>query len=95
MVLTGDIYRLDQLPPDSVANVVAEAGELAAATDGLLDQIANHPRAVTASQRRLFDVWLKNPLDAAVNASMTEFADVFASQETHEQIARQHKRITG
>jgi hypothetical protein len=30
-----------------------------------------------------------------VNASMTEFAKVFESQETHEQIARHHKRITG
>jgi enoyl-CoA hydratase len=95
MILTGDIYRLDQLPPDSIANVIAEPGALAPATDGLLDRIATHPRAVTASQRRLFDVWLNNPLDAAVDASMTEFAEVFASQETHEQIARQHKRITG
>ena len=95
MVLTGDIYTLDQLPPDSIANVVAEAGELAAAAEGLLDRIATHPRTVTAAQRRLFDVWLNNPLDAAVNASMTEFAEVFGSQETHEQIARHHNRITG
>jgi len=26
MVLTGDIYNLDQLPPDSIANVTAEPG---------------------------------------------------------------------
>jgi enoyl-CoA hydratase len=95
MVLTGDIYKLDQLPPGSVANVVAEAGDLVAAAEGLLDRIATHPRTVTAAQRRLFDVWLNNPLDASVHASMTEFADVFARQETHEQIARHHKRITG
>jgi hypothetical protein len=30
-----------------------------------------------------------------VKTSMTEFAEVFASAETHEQIARHHKRITG
>jgi len=60
----------------------------------LLDRIATHPRTVTAAQRRLFDVWLNNPLDASVNASITEFASVFASQETHEQIARHHNRIT-
>jgi enoyl-CoA hydratase len=95
MVLTGDIYTLDQLPPGSVANVVAEPAELAAATEGLLDRIARHPRAVTAAQRRVFDAWLNTPLDASVDASMTEFADVFASQETHEQIARHRKRITG
>jgi enoyl-CoA hydratase len=95
MILTGDIYSLDQLPPGSIANVVAEPGELTAATEALLDRVATHPRTVTAAQRRLFDVWLNNPLDASVNASMTEFADVFESQETHEQIARHHKRITG
>jgi enoyl-CoA hydratase len=95
MVLTGDIYTLDQLPPGSIANVVAEPADLAAAADSLLDRIATHPPAVTAAQRRLFDVWLNNPLDAAVNASTTEFASVFASQDTHRQIARHHKRITG
>jgi enoyl-CoA hydratase/carnithine racemase len=95
MVLTGDIYKLDQLPPGSIANLVAEPEQLAAAAESLLDRIATHPRTVTAAQRRLFDVWLNNPLDAAVNASMTEFAKVFESQETHEQIARHHKRITG
>lgn len=56
---------------------------------------AMHPRPVTAAQRRLFDLWLNNPLDASVDASMTEFAQVFGSQETQEQIARHHKRITG
>ncbi len=95
MVLTGDIYALDRLPPGSIANVVAESGDLAAAAAGLLDRIATHPRTVTAAQRRLFDIWLNNPLDAAVNASITEFAEVFGTQETHEQIARHHKRITG
>jgi len=95
MVLTGDIYHLDQLPPGSIANVVAEPGELAAAAESLLDRIATHPPTVTAAQRRLFDVWLNNSLDASVNASMTEFANVFQSQETHEQIARHHNRITG
>jgi enoyl-CoA hydratase len=75
--------------------VIAEPGQLAAAAEGLLDRIATHPRTVTAAQRRMFDVWLNNPLDAAVTASVTEFAEVFASKETHDQIARHHKRITG
>ena len=95
MILTGDIYKLDQLPPGSIANAVAEPAELAAAAESLLDRVATHPRTVTAAQRRLFDVWLNNPLDACVNASMTEFAKVFESEETHEQIARHRIRITG
>ncbi|HUB40204.1 MAG TPA: enoyl-CoA hydratase/isomerase family protein [Streptosporangiaceae bacterium] len=95
MILTGDVYALDQLPPGSIANLIAEPGELAVATESLLDRIATHPRAVTAAQRRLFDVWLNNALDTSVNASMTEFASVFESDETHEQIARHHRRITG
>jgi enoyl-CoA hydratase len=95
MVLTGDIYKLDQLPPGSIANVVTEPAELVAATESLLERVATHPRPVTSAQRRLFDVWLNNTLDGAAKASMTEFAKVFESQETHEQIARHHKRITG
>ena len=95
MVLTGDICNLDQLPPGSVANVVAEPGELASAVESLLDRIAAHPPAVTAAQRRLSGVWLNNPLDASVNASMSDFANLFASPETHEQIAPHHKKITG
>ena len=75
--------------------MIAGSGELDAAVEGLLDRIATHPPTVTAAQRRLFDVWLNNPLDASVNASMAEFANVFAGPETHEQIARHHKRITG
>ncbi len=95
MILTGDIYTLEQLPPYSIANVIAEPGELAAAVEGLLDRTATHPPAVTAAQRRLFDVWLNNPLDASADASITEFASVFESQETHDQIARHRRRITG
>ena len=95
MVLTGDIYKLDQLPPGSIANVVADPGVLAAAAESLLDRVATHPRTVTAAQRRLFDVWLNNSLDASMNASMAEFAKVFESQETHEQISRHHKTISG
>jgi enoyl-CoA hydratase len=95
MILTGDIYNLDQLPPGSIANVLAEPGELASAAEALLDRTATHPPTVTAAQRRLFNVWLNNPLDTGVNASMTEFANVFESQDTHDQIARHHKRITG
>jgi len=95
MILTGDVYPLDQLPPGSIANVIAEPGQLFAATEALLARAASHPRTVTAAQRRLFDVWLNNPLDASVDASVTEFAEVFAADETHEQIARHHQRITG
>jgi enoyl-CoA hydratase len=82
--MTGDIYTLDQLPPDSIANVVAEPDELDTGVESLPDRIATHPPAVTAAQRRLFDSWLNNSLDASVNASMTEFANVFASQGRHD-----------
>ncbi|HSR86302.1 MAG TPA: enoyl-CoA hydratase/isomerase family protein, partial [Streptosporangiaceae bacterium] len=52
MILTGDIYKLDQLPPGSIANAVAGPAELAAAAESLLDRVATHPRTVTAAQRR-------------------------------------------
>ena len=95
MILTGDIYRLDQLPPGSIANVVAEPSELTAATETLLERTATHTRTVTAAQRRLFDLWLNNTLDSAVETSCAEFAATFDTQETHAQIARHLRKISG
>jgi enoyl-CoA hydratase/carnithine racemase len=95
MVLTGDVYRLDQLPPHSIANVITEPDLLTEATERLLERTATHTRTVTAAQRRLFSVWLNHPLDAAVEHSTDEFAETFAAQETRDQIAHHYRRITG
>src|SRR5260370_32762800 len=94
MLLTGDSYRLDQLPPHSIANVIAEPGLLADATGRLLERTATHTRTVTAAQRRLFSLWLNNPLDEAVVRSTDEFAATFEAQETRDQIAHHYRRIT-
>lgn len=95
MILTGDAYRLDELPPHSIANVVAEPGRLAEATERLLERTATHTRTVTAAQRRLFGLWLNHPLDEAVELSTDEFAGTFGAQETREQVERHYRRITG
>jgi enoyl-CoA hydratase len=95
MILTGDAYRLDELPPHSIANVVAEPGQLAEATERLLERTATHTRTVTAAQRRLFGLWLNHPLDEAVELSTDEFAGTFGARETREQIERHYRRITG
>jgi enoyl-CoA hydratase/carnithine racemase len=95
MILTGDLYALDQLPPHSIANVTTEPGLLTEATERLLERTATHTRTVTAAQRRLFDLWLNQPLDVAVERSTDEFAGVFGTQETQDQIARHYRRITG
>jgi enoyl-CoA hydratase/carnithine racemase len=95
MILTGDAYRLSELPPHSIANVVAEPGQLTEATERLLERTATHTRTVTAAQRRLFDVWLNHPLDEAVELSTDEFAGAFGAQETSGQIERHYRRITG
>jgi hypothetical protein len=95
MILTGDNYRLDQLPPHSIANVITEPGLLAEATERLLERAATHTRTVTAAQRRLFSFWLNNPLDVAVEHSTDEFAGTFGAQETRDQIAHHYRRITG
>jgi enoyl-CoA hydratase/carnithine racemase len=95
MILTGDAYRLEELPPNCIANVVAEPGQLTEATERLLERTATHTRTVTAAQRRLFDVWLNHPLDEAVELSTDEFAGTFGAQETREQIERHYRRITG
>jgi enoyl-CoA hydratase len=95
MILTGDTYRLDQLPPNSIANVIAEPGLLGEATERLLERTATHTRTVTAAQRRLFSLWLNSPLDTAVEQSTDEFAGTFGAQETRDQIAHHYRRITG
>src|SRR5215468_8588822 len=95
MILTGDIYGLDQLPPHSIANVITQPGLIAEATERLLERTATHTRTVTAAQRRLFSLWLNHPLDAAVEHSTDEFAETFAAQETRDQVAYHYRRITG
>jgi enoyl-CoA hydratase/carnithine racemase len=95
MILTGDAYRLGELPQHSIANVVTAPGQLAEATGRLLERTATHTRTVTASQRRLFDMWLNHPLDEAVKLSTDEFAGTFGAQETRDQIERHYRRITG
>ena len=95
MILTGDNYRLDELPAHSVANVITEPGLLAEAAERLLDRTATHTRTVTAAQRRLFSLWLNTPHDAAVEHSTDEFAGTFGAQETRDQIAHHYRRITG
>ena len=95
MILTGDIYQLDQLPPHSIANLITEPGLLAEATGRLLERTATHTRTVTAAQRRLFSLWLNHPLDAAVEHSTDEFAGTFGAQETRDHIAHHYRRITG
>jgi enoyl-CoA hydratase/carnithine racemase len=95
MILTGDAYPLDELPPHSIANVVTEPGLLAEATGRLLERTATHTRTVTAAQRRLFGIWLNYPLDEAVELSTDEFAGTFGAQETRDQIAHHYQRITG
>jgi enoyl-CoA hydratase len=95
MILTGDAYPLDELPPHSIANVVTEPGLLAEATGRLLERTATHTRTVTAAQRRLFGIWLNHPLDEAVELSTDEFAGTFGAQETRDQIAHHYQRITG
>jgi enoyl-CoA hydratase/carnithine racemase len=95
MILTGDAYPLDELPPHSIANVVTEPGLLAEAAERLLERTATHTRTVTAAQRRLFGIWLNHPLDEAVELSTDEFAGTFGAQETRDQIAHHYQRITG
>lgn len=93
MILTGDLYHLADLPPYSIANVVADPAQLGDATARLLSRVAGHTRTVTAAQRRLFDIWLNNGLNASVDLSIDEFAGTFAAVETHRQIAEHYRRI--
>jgi len=57
--------------------------------------VARHTRAVTAAQKKLFEVWQNTPLTTGIDMSVEVFSSVFASLETYEQIERHRRAIGG
>src|SRR4051794_30829336 len=91
MLLTGDMYTADDLPPGLV-NRTAPAAELRRATEELLASLTSPTREVTAAQKALIETWLNVGLQDGIEASKTVFADVFAAPATAEAIARYRRR---
>jgi enoyl-CoA hydratase/carnithine racemase len=86
MILTGERYPLDALPPGFV-NRVVEPARLDAAVDELVAALTASGREVLAAQKRLFDVWLEVGLTDGIEESKRVFADVFALPVTQRTVA--------
>jgi len=94
MVLTGDSYTVAELGPYGLLNAVVPPDELMAETTRMLGRVGGHTRAVTAAQKKLFEVWQNTTLTAGIDMSIEVFSGVFTSTETYEQIER-HRRAIG
>jgi len=77
MLLTGDHYGADELPPGLV-NRTAPAERLREATDELLAALTSPTPEVIAAQKSLVETWLNVGLDEGIETSKAVFADVFA-----------------
>ena len=86
MILTGDNYTVAELGPYGFLNAVVSPDELLAETARMLGRVARHTRAVTAAQKKLFEVWQNTTLSAGIDLSVEVFSSVFAATETYEQI---------
>jgi enoyl-CoA hydratase len=84
ILLTGELYPVDALP--TLCNIVVPPDELVPAVRDLADRVARHAGPATTAQKRLFGTWQNVGLDAAVAASIGEFAEVFAHPETRERV---------
>jgi len=87
MILTGDVYDVDAPPVAGLcARPVAPVGLEPAVTD-LLGRVTGHTRTVVAAQKRLFETWQDAPLSQGIDASVDEFAGVFAADDTRAALA--------
>ncbi|MEU7817600.1 enoyl-CoA hydratase/isomerase family protein [Pseudonocardia sp. NPDC049154] len=91
IVLTGDLYPVDQL--GTLCNAVVEPSGLAGAVEELLAKVGGHTRTVLAAQKRLFETWQNTGLAEGADRSVQEFAGVFAEEETREVLAAYRARL--
>lgn len=93
MILTGDLYPVAGLERYGLFSAIVPVERLLDETRRLLGRVANWTPTVVASQKRLFELWQNTPLAEGIDASLDEFAQVFAAAETAEQVAAQRARI--
>lgn len=83
LILTGDLYTLDELGPGRLVNrLVAGQEDLDAAVADLADRLAAPTREVIAAQKGLFETWRNRGIADSVRTSVDVFAEVFAEPAT-------------
>lgn len=88
LILTGDLYTLDQLGADRLVNRLVPAGELDGAVDDLVARLTAPTREVIAAQKGLFETWRNRGIADSVTDSVDVFGDVFAMPATRDAIDR-------
>lgn len=86
MLLTGELYSVEQLAPWGMINQIVPPDDLQLTTTALLKRIIRHNSRAVSSQKRLFEIWINTPHAAGVEASIKEFVSLFAYPDILDQI---------
>jgi enoyl-CoA hydratase len=95
MILTGDLYPVAEMERYGLFNAVVPAADLLSETRRMLERVARWTPTVMASQKRLFEIWQNTSLADGIEASLDEFAQVFAAPETAAQVREYRAQVTG
>jgi enoyl-CoA hydratase len=88
LILTGDLYTLDELGPSRLVNRLVPPERLDEAVDDLVARLTAPTREVVAAQKGLFETWRNHGIADSVTASIDVFGDVFADPATRDAIDR-------
>ncbi|SFB53849.1 enoyl-CoA hydratase/enoyl-CoA hydratase / 3-hydroxyacyl-CoA dehydrogenase [Amycolatopsis marina] len=86
LLLTGGLYGVAELDAHGFVNKIVAPDELENVTTDLARAVAGHSPVAMAAQKRLFETWQNVGLRAAIDASVGEFAEVFADPDARERI---------
>lgn len=78
LMLAGLPLEYERWAPTSFFNRVVDPGDLARESDAMVAWLTGLPQGAYAAQKRLFDVWQNQHLDASIKASISEFSSSFA-----------------
>lgn len=82
LILTGDLYTLEELGTDRLVNRMVAAEELDAAVADLCARLSAPTAEVIAAQKGLFETWRNTGIAGSVTTSLEVFAEVFALPAT-------------
>lgn len=88
IILTGEMYPVNEFVAQGLVNRTVEPARLRAATLELLQSVTACTREVLAAQKSLFETWLNHGLQHGIYTSVDVFADVLRAPATTESIAR-------
>lgn len=82
LILTGDLYTLDELGPGRLMNRVVPPEQLDDAVADLCARLTAPTATVVAAQKGLFETWRDSGISDSVATSIDVFAEVFADPST-------------